>query len=191
MAQTDDERIKLCVIGSFNDTRFREEITRVDRGRVQLIDYRPVADVPRLTSLADLVCLPQNPIAEFVAHQTPMKLTEALAMGIPVLARVTPALMPFVDRGLVATIGDAPLSERIVELLADHRARAQMALRGREFFLEHLSYTTGLATVGSVIATFRPLTRRCQRAGNAPASSPARRRQRSRRGPSRRRTRDR
>jgi glycosyltransferase involved in cell wall biosynthesis len=102
--------------------------------------------------IGDLVCLPQDASTRFVAYQTPMKLTEALAMGIPVLARETPSLMPFARRGLIETIGDAPLAERISEMFADPGAAVEMAQRGRRFFLEHLSYDAALETVGRVIA---------------------------------------
>jgi glycosyltransferase involved in cell wall biosynthesis len=152
VAEIDDHRIKLCVIGSFNDARLRDEIAQLDRGRIQLVDYRPVSEVPRLLMIGDLVCLPQDATTEFVSYQTPMKLTEALAMGVPVLGRETPSLTPFARRGLIETIGDAPLSERISEMFADPGTVRDTARRGREFFLEHLSYTVALETVNHVIA---------------------------------------
>jgi hypothetical protein len=80
-----------------------------------------------------------------------MKLTEALAMGVPVLVRETPALAPFVERRLIEAIGDAPLSERISAMLADPGSLGEMARRGRGFFLEHLSYRVALDTVNGVI----------------------------------------
>src|SRR6202022_3247006 len=130
VAEIDDPRIKLCVIGSFNDAGLRDEVAQLDRRRIQLFDYQPVSEVPRLLMIGDLVCLPQDETTEFVRYQTPMKLTEALAMGVPVLGRETPSLMPFARLGLIETIGDAPLSERISELLADLGSLADMARRG-------------------------------------------------------------
>jgi glycosyltransferase involved in cell wall biosynthesis len=152
VAAIDDHRIKLCVIGSFNDATLRNEIARLDRARIQLLDYQPVSDVPRLLMTGDLVCLPQDARTEFVSYQTPMKLTEALAMGVPVLARETRSLMSFARRGLIETIGDAPLSERICEMFADPDSLGDMARRGREFFLDRLSYEVALETVNRVIA---------------------------------------
>lgn len=154
VVEIDDPHVKLCVIGSFNDGRLRAEIGGRDRRRIQLLDYRPVAEVPRLTMIGDLVCLPQDPSAEFVAYQTPMKLTEAIAMGIPVLARATPSLAPFVQRGLVVPIGDAPLSQRIAAVLADACTDAWDGAfrRGRAFFLEDLSYAAALTRINRVIA---------------------------------------
>ncbi|MFL5828746.1 MAG: glycosyltransferase family 4 protein [Solirubrobacteraceae bacterium] len=152
IAGIDDPRIKLCVIGSFNDARLRGEIERLDPTRIQLHDYRPIAEVPRLLMIADLVCLPQDGAADFVTYQTPMKLTEALAMGIPVLARETPALSRYVQRGLLATIGDMPLGDRICSMFDEPARLREMTQRGRAYFLSHLSYNAALRAFDQVIA---------------------------------------
>jgi glycosyltransferase involved in cell wall biosynthesis len=164
VAGIDDPQVKLCVIGSFNDARLRVAIERLDPARIQLHDYRPVREVPRLLMLGDLVCLPQDDAVEFVAYQTPMKLTEALAMGIPVLARETPALAPFVQRDVVAAIGHVPLGERICSMFSDDARMHELTQRGREYFRTHLSYEVALRTLNSVIAELP------SPAGDVPAS---------------------
>ena len=152
VAELDDHRIKLCVIGAFTDARLRAEIAAMAPDRIQLIDYRPVSEVPQLTAIGDLVCLPQDAAVDFVAYQTPMKLTEALAMQIPVLARETPSLTPFIRAGVIIPIGDAPLSARIRELLEEPQRAREAVRRGREHFLTHLSYTAALTTLDRVLA---------------------------------------
>jgi glycosyltransferase involved in cell wall biosynthesis len=152
VAEIDDRHIKLCVIGTFTDARLRAEVAAVAPDRIQLIDYRAVSEVPRLTAIGDLVCLPQDPSVDFVAYQTPMKLTEALAMEVPVIARETPSLNPYIRAGVIAPIGDAPLSARIRELLEEPQGVREMVRRGREHFLTHLSYTAALTTINRVLA---------------------------------------
>ena len=140
-----DPRYKLCVVGNAADPASQDELAGLAGSQVRLLGYQPVADVPRLTVIGDLVCLPQDPRSDVSRYQTPAKLTEALAMGVPVLARDVPPLAPFIDQALVATIGDAPLSTRISELLSDPDSLRTQAARGREFFLSRLSYA---ATIG-------------------------------------------
>ncbi len=148
VAEIDDAPLKLCVIGSFTDAGLRAAVAAVAPDRIQLVDYRPFHDVPRLTAIGDLVCLAQDPSIDFVSYQTPMKLTEALAMGIPVLARETPSLMPFIEAGVVHAVGDGPLRQRITEVLADP---GDTAPRGRVFFQERLCYAAALRTLERVI----------------------------------------
>src|SRR5947209_12000382 len=128
-----DDRVKLCVIGSFTDPRLRAAVATVAPERIQLLDYRPIRDVPSLTMVGDLVCLPQDAGVDFVAYQTPMKLSEALAMGVPVLVRETPSLTPFIDAGVVHAVGASTLGTRIAEVLADP---GDTTSRGQAFFRE-------------------------------------------------------
>lgn len=152
IAAIDDPRVKLCVIGTFAEPRLRAEIAAAAPGRIQLIDDRPFADVPHLLALGDLVCLPQDPRAPFVAFQTPMKLIEALAMEVPVLLRETASLTPFVAQDVVATIGERPLADRIVEVLGDVGAARERARRGRRLFVEQQSYAAARRSLAAVIA---------------------------------------
>jgi glycosyltransferase involved in cell wall biosynthesis/SAM-dependent methyltransferase len=151
VAETDDPHIKLCIVGSFNEPLLRRQIAGLDRKRIKLVDARPVSEVPRLMTLGDLVCLPQDTATEYALYQTPMKLTEALAMGVPVLARETASLASFVDRGLIRKMTDGPLSEQITAAFAAPDELREMARRGREFFLSDLSYAAALQTVENLV----------------------------------------
>ncbi len=150
-----DPRLKLCVAGSLSDPTMRNELARLAADRVQLIDFVPVSEIPRLTVAGDLMCLLQDPGSSIARYQTPAKLTEALAMGVPVLAHETPPLAPFADQGLIHTVGEQPLARRIAELVSDRAVAASALERGRPFFLEHLSYASGGETLDEVIREAR------------------------------------
>lgn len=152
LAELGDPRLRQCVIGSIQDTQLRDQLSAVAPGRVQLVDYRPITEMPRLLVSGDLVCLAQDPEAPVARDQVPMKLTEALAMGVPVLATETPGLAPYIRDELIFAIGDVPLAQRIGELLADPGAVRERADRGREHFLTRLSYRAVGEVVDSVFA---------------------------------------
>ena len=148
-----DPRVRLCVIGSMTDESLRDELAGFGLRRVQLVSYRPITEVPRLLVAADLVCLVQDPGALVARDQIPMKLTEALAMRVPVLATATPALAPYVRDELIFGVGDVPLAQRIGELLTDHDSLRRRADRGREHFLARLSYGAVGQVLDRVITT--------------------------------------
>ena len=147
-----DPRYKLCVVGDAGDPAAQDELAGLASSQVRLLGYQPVADVPRLTVIGDLVCLPQDPRSEVSRYQTPGKLSDALAMGVPVLASEVPPLAPFIDQGAVSTIGEAPLSTRISELLSDPDLLRAQAARGREFFLDRLSYAAAIGPLEKLIS---------------------------------------
>ena len=148
-----DCRVRLCVIGSMGDASLRDELAGFGHGLVQLHNYRPITEVPRLLVAGDLVCLVQDPDAPVARDQIPMKLTEALAMGVPVLATATPGLAPYIRDELIFAVGEVPLAQRIGELLADHDALRERADRGREHFLARLSYGAVGEVLDHVITT--------------------------------------
>lgn len=148
----EDPRYKLCVIGTIRDPADRVELARVAAGRTQLIDYRPVSEVPRLTLIGDLACLLQDPGHRATEHQLPAKLTELLAMGVPVLVRETPAMEPLLRDGLIAGLGDVSAATRISELFDDPDGMRAQAQRGRDYFIEELSYRATLEVLDRVFA---------------------------------------
>jgi NADPH:quinone reductase-like Zn-dependent oxidoreductase/glycosyltransferase involved in cell wall biosynthesis len=150
LEQLGDPRYKLCVIGSLADPADRIELARVAAARTQLVEYQPVSEVPRLTLIGDLVCLLQDPTHMTTQHQLPAKLTEVLAMSVPVLARETPPLQPLVDAGLISGIGDVPVAARISELFSDPDGMQAQAQRARRFFLDELSYSATLEILDGV-----------------------------------------
>ena len=145
-----DSRYKLCVIGSLANPADRIELARVAAGRTQLIEYQPVSEVPRLTMIGDLACLLQDPTHKTTEHQLPAKLTELLAMGVPVLARATPPLQPLIRDGLISGIGHVPVATRISELFSDRDRMREQAQRGRKYFLKELSYGATLEILEGV-----------------------------------------
>ena len=175
-----DPRLRLCIVGSVSEKRLREELSEFDPRVVQLVDYRPITEVPRLLTIGDLVCLAQDPMATVARYQIPMKLTEAMAMRLPVIATQTPALAPFIEQDLIAAAGDAPLAQLIGEFCADPRAMHERASRAREYYLEHLTYRTVGEVLENVLSSLNgpaPMRRwpesvsrakeraRCQRGG--------------------------
>jgi glycosyltransferase involved in cell wall biosynthesis len=152
LEQIGDPRFKLCVVGTIQDRGLRDELSRFGPHRVQLLDDRPWSELPRTTLIGDLVCLLQRPDNEISRYQTPAKLTDALAMGVPVLARDTPTLDPFARAGAIALVGDAPLAERLAALLEDAGESRRLAQVGREYFLKNLSYAAVTETLDLLVA---------------------------------------
>lgn len=138
LAELDDRRLRLCVVGAGSDRELLAELGALPPVRV--LDFRPVTEVPRLLVAGDLVCVNLDPESALARAQVPMKLSEAMAMGVPVLAGDTPAVASYVRQELVFPLGNAPLAERIAAVLGDPDARRERAEHAREHFLSHLSY---------------------------------------------------
>ena len=123
------------------------------RNKLCLIGHQPVAEIPRLTVAGDLVWIGAAWDRDDApdGYGAPPELTEALAMGVPVLARDSPALEPFGRHGSIHLTGDAPLATRLTELLSDPTAAQSVTLTARKRFLEQLSYGAVMDELDGVI----------------------------------------
>ena len=148
-----DPAYKLCIIGTPTDRRVEQWLTATGGEHIRLFPNRPHGELARNLMLGDLVCLLQDPGSEVSKYQIPAKLTDALAMGIPVLANAAPPLAPFAKRGLIELVGDAPLAERIVDIFRHHDELRERASADRSVFLEELSYEALAPTLAAKILT--------------------------------------
>ena len=131
---------KLVIVGTPPDDETRDFLRTVDATYVRVIPDVQFHDLPGYLCAGDLVCLLQDPNDATSQFQMPAKFTDALAMGIPVLASNAPPLMNLARDGLVELLGATPLEKKIEEMLADYPACQARARTNRGRFLSQYSY---------------------------------------------------
>ena len=131
---------KLLIIGSPADEDARHFVNRVDPAYVKVIPDVPFHDLPGYLCAGDLICLLQDQDNVTSLFQIPAKLTDALAMGIPVLANNTPPLMKFASEGLVELLHHEPLDRKIESVFSNYQIYRSRAIQNRDVFLAKYSY---------------------------------------------------
>ncbi len=130
--------LRLCLVGPVTEPALVEELRGLLGDRLALHEGVPFSRLAATVSIADLVCLPQD-VGSAVSHfQIPAKLTDALAMGVPVIVE---DLEPFSDlHGLPGIVPrrDEPLGAAIERALAPPRLAPERIRRGflAEFSLQ-------------------------------------------------------
>ena len=151
LARLGDPRYKLCIIGTIKDKDLRARLENAGGDHVKLFEDQPYKDLPSNLSIGDLVCLLQNPDSEVSQYQMPAKFTDALAMGIPILASDVPPLRAPASAGLVELLGDASLEQKIEEIFSNYAHFKEKASRNRKTFLQEYSYAAAAEKLESVI----------------------------------------
>lgn len=85
--------------------------------RLRFLDDQPFERIPDLLACADLCVLLQDPSAPEACMQTPAKLSDALAMGLRVLAEPTPGLLDLAEQGAFIQVDRATLGETLARVL--------------------------------------------------------------------------
>ena len=106
------ERVHLRVVGG-NAPADRERLEGLVasrprlRGRVTLAGSVPPREVPAQLARADLIALPAGRETRSTRYTSPLKLFEAMAAGVPIVAAPTAALQSVLEDGQTAFIADA------------------------------------------------------------------------------------
>ena len=135
-----DPRNRLCVPATPELDELRPDLGGLARW-VHPVPQQPFSALPGLLAAADVACVLQDPADRIARWQSPAKVTDALAMGVPCLVTPTPPLLPLVDEGGVVPVDESDLHVRLERMLADPGARADQGRRGREVFRRRFSYS--------------------------------------------------
>ncbi len=140
--------LRLCVLNAFEDKSYRQELCDAAGDRLLVLPPKPFGQLPELLSTASFVCLPQAGSSDVAAYQIPAKLTDAMAMRVPVMISPIPPVADLMGRGLFLNDGplDAAAFAQAVALppavLREHADRAHRC------FMEEFSYQASAQALG-------------------------------------------
>lgn len=128
------------VVGEFPDPNLQAALLAVPGIRVHLLGNQPFGRTPAIVAAADACVLMQDLSYGPARWQMPAKISDALAMGVPVIASAAPALQPLVAAGALEVATPASLATVLDRLLLDPGRARDRGLAGRRYFDAHLSF---------------------------------------------------
>lgn len=137
---------RLVIVGP--ETPYARELAAKD-DRVVLLGTQPPTRTPEFLAMADLVVLPQRPARASVG-QMPMKMYEAMAMGLPVISTAMSDIPQLLEGcGLVVPPGDlTALAEAIATLLDTPGLAKALGAAARRRIVSQYSWGAGAAELG-------------------------------------------
>ena len=151
LRELDRPTYKLLVVGSPADSTVARLLQRVDPSSATLVPDVPYTDLPGYLCAADLVPLLQDEEEPVSAFQMPAKFTDALAMGIPIVASNVPPLVDVANDGLVELLGNATPAQKIDEVFSNYAIYKKRSTESRESFVGKYSYASNLPKVKQVV----------------------------------------
>ncbi|MDE0387936.1 MAG: glycosyltransferase [Rhodospirillales bacterium] len=151
LRELDRPTYKLLVVGSPADGAVTRLLRHVDPSRATLVPDVPYSELPGYLCAADLVPLLQDEEEPVSAFQMPAKFTDALAMGIPIVASNVPPLVDAANDGLVELLGNATPAQKIDEILSNYAIYKKRSTENRESFLGKYSYASNLPKIKQVV----------------------------------------
>lgn len=137
--------ILFVIAGSFDENyrEFKAQLQNVTGVKYLFSENQPLEDLARTLAIADCCVLLQDPTHPYATFQIPAKLSDALAMRIPVITSTTPALGDPIAAGAVIASSTENLATQLASTL-DQPNAAQIDA-GQRYFTEHLTLAANAA----------------------------------------------
>ena len=111
--EIDDERLVFHVVGDLTDRKLADELAGYTNARVVFHPNCAFEELPAILAAADLVPLMQDVEHPISQHQIPAKISDALSLGVPVLASAAPPLRDLIAQGAIEATDAAGLADAI------------------------------------------------------------------------------
>lgn len=130
--------VVFVIVGTFgnNEKQLKQDLISLSGVDYIFVDNKPFNELPNILSIADCCVILQDK-SIISMYQIPAKLTDALAMSIPVLVSNTPALAELKNTNAVKFTTEETLSFDIAMIL--DKVYKFEANNARNFFLQNLS----------------------------------------------------
>ena len=165
------------IVGTFPDITLKQRLLDVTDCHFKFLPNQPVRKTPVILATADCCVFLQNTNSTVGQYQTPAKLTDALACGLPVLAPITPALADAYCKGAIQAVSPGTLVQKLSKLLDDKTFSINLAKSGLSYFQQELSFRTNTVLLLQVLQRNNNNTlgelieKMCQSSGNPLLSS--------------------
>ena len=137
--ELDDPSIVFHVVGDLTDAGLKKTLAAHPKARVSFHPNCAFDELPVLLAAADLVPLIQDVDHPISQHQIPAKVSDALSLGIPVLATRTPPLADLICEGAIAATDRDGLAAAIRGFVDRRDERRAVGAAARRAFLGELS----------------------------------------------------
>lgn len=161
IAQLKRQDIVFAIVGDFPDPDLKARLLAIADVNYAFIANQPISALPEIAGIGNVCVLMQDVHSAAARHQTPAKLTDALALGLPVLATETPALSDAFVEGAVLPVSMDTLATQLTRILDDEGAADRLRQAGLRYFQRELSFSANIPRLRQVLLETdnRPLSK--------------------------------
>jgi glycosyltransferase involved in cell wall biosynthesis len=144
--------VVFAIVGDFPDPSLKRDLEQVTGVDYLFVGGQPIDATPDIVAVADVCVLMQCTESLASQYQIPAKVSDALAMNVPVIATRTPALEHAASRGALVTTTLNELRPTLERLFDDVCAFKAQAKAGRRYFDKYLSRKANATVLQSMMS---------------------------------------
>lgn len=125
IAELNSYKIIFFIVGTFPDPTFKQRLLELNGCNYKFLPNQPFSETQAILATADCCVLLQDTNSLAAQYQTPAKLSDALGMGVTVLASPTRGLEEYFNHKALTEVSPHDLKEKIENVLKS-RERARI-----------------------------------------------------------------
>lgn len=141
IAELKRDDVVFAIVGDFPEPQLKATLQAIEGVDYRFIANQPFDSITEVVAMGDICILLQDPQSPVSHYQVPAKLSDALGMGLMVLAYDSPAFTEMFQQGAVLKVNQETLNTSLQTLLSDGAYQQQTTDRARQFFNAELSYS--------------------------------------------------
>lgn len=144
------------IVGDFppNQRKLQQQITGMPGLKTIMLPNQSFQNLPNVLAAGDICVLLQDAKSAVAKYQTPAKLTDALAMGLTVLATPTPGLDEFFEKNVLIPTEPNLLSANLGSLLMSENSLGEDRLRFKTLFDQTLGIEVNALVCKEILKKF-------------------------------------
>lgn len=148
----DRKDVAFIIVGTFLEAALKGELLAKDNVDYRFIDNQPYDTIMDIVALGDVAVFFQDAQSLAAQFQTPAKLTDALAMGLTILAAPTPGIQDILVHDLVRVVNQDNLVRELEKALAEPCANEARESRHRQLFDAEFSSAANVPRIQKALA---------------------------------------
>lgn len=132
--------IVFAIVGDFPDLKLKEQLQAIKSVDFHFIANQPFDSISEVVAIGDICILLQSPESPVSQFQVPAKLTDALGMGMAILAYESPAFSDIAKKNALITVCPKSLTKALLMLITDEKQRKKISEKALDVFKSEMSY---------------------------------------------------
>lgn len=146
--------IVFLIVGSFEDDNLKNDLLQIAGVRYIFLEDCKLERAPDILVAGDLCVFAQDIYSPIASVQTPAKISDAFAAGIPVISTVTPAISGIWKTGAIYRTTTHTISNAIATVLSNDSVRNALIRKSNAYFNKNLSIESARLVINKMLKTW-------------------------------------
>ncbi|KAF5047862.1 Glycosyl transferases group 1 [anaerobic digester metagenome] len=154
MAALRRKNVLFCIVGDFYDYSLKQSLLNIEGVEYLFLPNQPISEAQNILAIADCCVFLLDADSAVARYQTPAKLSDAMAMGVPVICSATSGVLDLYGDGfyLIDFSDDIIVKsiEKCIDLSKDDNEL--ISAKARLFFIQNLSVASQIGSLKKLLS---------------------------------------